>query len=199
MIKLHLFDYAFLAFNLWTILAYIIPLGVGDGIEYGGSLALESCGSYFVARVFIRDEKSFRGALGFIFLAILIAGVFALPESLFGRHFVHEALHKKKSELPQVINVLKGEMSLVGPRPHAVVHNQEYSEGLERYSNRHQVKPGITGWAQVNGFRGETRDHNLMKMRVMHDLYYINHWSLLFDLKIILMTPFFGLINRNAY
>ena len=102
-------------------------------------------------------------------------------------------------ELPQVINVLKGEMSLVGPRPHAVVHNQEYSEGLERYSNRHQVKPGITGWAQVNGFRGETRDHNLMKMRVMHDLHYITNWSIWFDLKIIFMTPIFGLISRNAY
>ena len=102
-------------------------------------------------------------------------------------------------ELPQVFNVLKGEMSLVGPRPHAVVHNQEYSEGLERYSNRHQVKPGITGWAQVNGFRGETRDHNQMKMRVMHDLHYITHWSIWFDLKIIFMTPIFGLISRNAY
>lgn len=102
-------------------------------------------------------------------------------------------------ELPQVINVLKGEMSLVGPRPHAVVHNEEYGDRLERYSNRHQVKPGITGWAQVNGFRGETKDHDLMKMRVMHDLYYITHWSFWFDLKIMLMTPIYGLINRNAY
>ena len=102
-------------------------------------------------------------------------------------------------ELPQIINILKGEMSLVGPRPHAVVHNEEYGERLELYSNRHQVKPGITGWAQVNGFRGETRDHNLMKLRVMHDLDYITNWSLWFDLKIIFMTPIFGLVNRNAY
>ena len=102
-------------------------------------------------------------------------------------------------ELPQVINVLKGEMSLVGPRPHAVVHNEEYGDRLERYSNRHQVKPGITGWAQINGFRGETKDHDLMKIRVMHDLYYITHWSFWFDVKIMLMTPIYGLINRNAY
>lgn len=102
-------------------------------------------------------------------------------------------------ELPQLINVLKGEMSLVGPRPHAAAHNEEYGARLERYLNRHQVKPGITGWAQVNGLRGETRDHELMKMRVMHDLYYITNWSFWFDLKIILMTPIFGMINRNAY
>jgi len=93
-IKLHLFDYAFLAFNLWVMFAYILHLGAGDGIEYGGSLALESFGSYFVARVFIRDEKSFRGALGFVFLAVLIAGAVALPESITGRHFIHETLHK---------------------------------------------------------------------------------------------------------
>ena len=102
-------------------------------------------------------------------------------------------------ELPQVINVLKGEMSLVGPRPHALVQNEEYGARLERYSNRHQVKPGITGWAQVNGFRGETKDPNLMKVRVMHDLHYITNWSFWLDMKIILMTPIYGLINKNAY
>ncbi len=102
-------------------------------------------------------------------------------------------------ELPQLINILKGEMSLVGPRPHALAHNEEYGERLERYSNRHQVKPGITGWAQVNGFRGETKDHDLMKLRVMHDLHYITNWSFWFDMKIILMTPIYGMINRNAY
>ena len=102
-------------------------------------------------------------------------------------------------ELPQVLNVLKGEMSLVGPRPHALVQNEEYGARLERYSNRHQVKPGITGWAQVNGFRGETKDHNLMKVRVMHDLHYITNWTFWLDMKIILMTPIYGLINKNAY
>lgn len=93
-IKLHFFDYAFFAFNLWVVLAFVMHMGAGDGIEYGGSLALESFASYFVARVFIRDEKTFRAALGFIFVAVLVAGAVALPESLFGRHYVHEFLHK---------------------------------------------------------------------------------------------------------
>ena len=93
-IRFHIFDYAFLGFNLWTVLAYVVHMGSGDGIEYGGSLALESFASYMVARMFIRDEKSFRGALAFIFLAVLIAGAVALPEALSGRHFVHETLHR---------------------------------------------------------------------------------------------------------
>ena len=93
-IKLHSFDYAFFGFALWTVIAYIIHMGIGDGIEYGGSLALESFASYFVARIFVRDEKTFRGAVGVLFIAVLIAGAVALPESLFGKHYVHEALHK---------------------------------------------------------------------------------------------------------
>ena len=93
-IKLQLFDYAFFAFNGWTVLAYMAHLGTGDGIEYGGSLALESFGSYFVARIFIRDEKTFRGALGFIFIAVFITGAVALPEAILGKHFIHEILHK---------------------------------------------------------------------------------------------------------
>jgi Undecaprenyl-phosphate glucose phosphotransferase len=100
-------------------------------------------------------------------------------------------------ELPQLINVLRGEMSLVGPRPHAIVHNEYYGEMLERYANRHQVKPGLTGWAQINGYRGETNAPELMQKRVEHDLHYIDNWSLWFDLRIIALTPIYGL--RNAY
>ncbi|MBX3489200.1 undecaprenyl-phosphate glucose phosphotransferase [Parvibaculum sp.] len=101
-------------------------------------------------------------------------------------------------ELPQLINVLRGEMSLVGPRPHAISHNEHYSTLLERYANRHKVKPGMTGWAQVKGFRGETDTPEKMKGRVDCDLYYIENWSLWFDLKILLMTPFFGFIGKNV-
>lgn len=101
-------------------------------------------------------------------------------------------------ELPQLINVLRGEMSLVGPRPHALSHNEHYSAHLENYANRHKVKPGLTGWAQVNGFRGETETPEKMRCRVECDLYYINNWSLWFDIKIILMTPFFAL-TKNAF
>jgi len=102
-------------------------------------------------------------------------------------------------ELPQLINVLRGEMSLVGPRPHAIAHNHQYAALVDRYLGRHRVKPGITGWAQVHGLRGETETVEKMRARVEHDLYYIDHWSLWFDLRILLMTPFVGFINRNAY
>lgn len=101
-------------------------------------------------------------------------------------------------ELPQLLNVLAGEMSLVGPRPHAVAHNEHYSLLLGTYASRHKVKPGITGWAQVNGYRGETDTSEKMAKRVEYDLYYIEHWSLLFDIKILLLTPF-SLFGKNAF
>lgn len=102
-------------------------------------------------------------------------------------------------ELPQLYNVLRGEMSLVGPRPHALAHNFQYTKQLVRYANRHRVKPGITGWAQINGFRGATEDPLAMKSRVEHDLYYIDNWSFWLDLKILLLTPIHVLIGKNAY
>lgn len=102
-------------------------------------------------------------------------------------------------ELPQFINVLLGDMSIVGPRPHAVAHNEQYKKLIDAYMLRHKVKPGITGWAQVNGWRGETDTLDKMIARVEHDLYYIQHWSLLFDLEIILRTVFGSAVRRNAY
>jgi putative colanic acid biosynthesis UDP-glucose lipid carrier transferase len=101
-------------------------------------------------------------------------------------------------ELPQLFNVLRGEMSLVGPRPHALAHNQHYCDRLDRYATRHWVKPGMTGWAQINGLRGPTEDPEMMRQRVLMDLYYIEHWSLWLDLKIIAATPFVGFIHPNA-
>ena len=102
-------------------------------------------------------------------------------------------------ELPQFINVLKGDMSIVGPRPHAVAHNEEYRKKVEFYMFRHKAKPGITGWAQINGWRGETDTLNKMAKRVEYDLHYIKNWSLWFDIKIIFMTIFKGFKNENAY
>ncbi len=102
-------------------------------------------------------------------------------------------------ELPQLINVLRGEMSIVGPRPHALAHNSYYGDLVENYANRHRVKPGITGWAQVHGFRGETQNPQQMAQRVRYDLEYIDCWSIWLDLKIILMTPLFGLFRKRAY
>ena len=101
-------------------------------------------------------------------------------------------------ELPQLLNVIAGDMSLVGPRPHALAHDREYSQVIDTYIARHRMKPGLTGWAQVNGWRGETETLEKMRKRIEHDLYYVDEWSLYFDLKIILMTPRV-LKHENAY
>jgi lipopolysaccharide/colanic/teichoic acid biosynthesis glycosyltransferase len=97
------------------------------------------------------------------------------------------------------LNVLKGEMSLVGPRPHALAHDNEYAGIIEGYSVRQRVLPGITGWAQVNGCRGETETPEKMRQRVEHDLYYVENWSPLFDLKILALTARTLLDPRNTY
>jgi len=102
-------------------------------------------------------------------------------------------------ELPQFINVLLGDMSIVGPRPHAIAHNEEYRGQISSYMLRHKVKPGITGWAQVNGWRGETDTLEKMQKRVEFDLAYINNWSLWWDLKIVFLTLFKGFVHQNAY
>ncbi|MNJ34902.1 UDP-glucose:undecaprenyl-phosphate glucose-1-phosphate transferase [compost metagenome] len=102
-------------------------------------------------------------------------------------------------ELPQFFNVMQGRMSIVGPRPHALSHNEYYKDLVESYMQRHKVKPGITGWAQVSGYRGETDTLEKMQKRVEYDLWYIDNWSLWLDLKIIFLTVFKGFINKNAY
>ena len=98
-------------------------------------------------------------------------------------------------ELPQLFNILKGDMSLVGPRPERPLFVEKFKEEIPRYMVKHQVRPGLTGWAQVNGLRGDTS----IRKRVEYDLFYIENWTLGFDLKIILMTFFTGFINKNAY
>ncbi|MGH9642285.1 MAG: undecaprenyl-phosphate glucose phosphotransferase [Terriglobales bacterium] len=102
-------------------------------------------------------------------------------------------------ELPQLINVIQGRMSLVGPRPHAVAHNEEYRKLIKGYMVRHKVRPGITGLAQINGCRGETAQLEEMQARVHHDLEYLRHWSPLLDLKILVKTTFQLLRNEKAY
>ncbi len=102
-------------------------------------------------------------------------------------------------ELPQFFNTLKGDMSVVGPRPHAVAHNEEYRKRVDYYMLRHKVKPGITGWAQVNGWRGETDTIDKMEMRIRYDLEYIRNWSLWLDFKIVLFTIFRSFNDKNAY
>ncbi len=105
-------------------------------------------------------------------------------------------------ELPQFINVLQGRMSVVGPRPHAITHNEYYRKLIKRYMWRHKVKPGITGWAQINGWRGETDTLEKMRKRVEHDIEYIDNWSIWLDIKIVYLTitgTLSGKLNENAY
>jgi putative colanic acid biosynthesis UDP-glucose lipid carrier transferase len=102
-------------------------------------------------------------------------------------------------ELPQFINVLQGRMSVVGPRPHAIAHNELYRKLIRGYMIRHKVRPGITGLAQVNGFRGETDTVEKMKARVEYDIAYLRNWSLLLDLQIVLKTFLVVLRKKNAY
>lgn len=90
-------------------------------------------------------------------------------------------------------------MSIVGPRPHAVAHNEQYRQLIEGYMLRHKVKPGITGWAQINGWRGETDTLEKMEKRVEFDLEYIREWSVWFDIKIVFLTVFKGSVNKAAY
>jgi len=98
-------------------------------------------------------------------------------------------------ELPQLFNVLRGDMSLVGPRPERPVFIEEFKRQIPKYHLRHKVKSGITGWAQINGLRGQTS----IQKRIEYDLYYIENWSLLLDLKILLRTALGGFLSRNAY
>jgi putative colanic acid biosysnthesis UDP-glucose lipid carrier transferase len=102
-------------------------------------------------------------------------------------------------ELPQLINVLEGKMSFVGPRPHAVAHNETYRKLISGYMIRHKIRPGLTGWAQVHGLRGETTTVEQMRLRVQYDLDYLRHWSLWLDIKILLKTAAIVIRGRNAY
>jgi putative colanic acid biosynthesis UDP-glucose lipid carrier transferase len=102
-------------------------------------------------------------------------------------------------ELPQFLNVLLGEMSVVGPRPHAIEHDNLYKDQVYGYMHRYRIKPGITGWAQVNGYRGATTKVEKMETRVKFDLFYIHNWSFWFDMKIVFITIFKGFVNRNAF
>ena len=98
-------------------------------------------------------------------------------------------------ELPQLFNILKGHMSLVGPRPERPFFVEKFREEIPRYMVKHQVRPGLTGWAQVNGYRGDTS----IRKRIEYDLYYIENWTLGFDVKILILTVFKGFVNKNAY
>ena len=113
----------------------------------------------------------------------------------FGRFIRRTSL----DELPQFFNVLQGRMSIVGPRPHAVAHNEQYRQMIKAYMVRHKVRPGITGWAQVNGHRGETDTVEKMQARVEYDLEYLRNWNLRLDLQIIVRTIRVLFFDRHAF
>jgi putative colanic acid biosynthesis UDP-glucose lipid carrier transferase len=102
-------------------------------------------------------------------------------------------------ELPQILNVLAGKMSFVGPRPHAIAHNEQYRKLISGYMIRHKVRPGMTGWAQVNGLRGETDTVEKMRQRIEYDIDYMNNWSLWLDCKILLRTALLVFRDHRAY
>ena len=103
--------------------------------------------------------------------------------------------HTSLDELPQLFNILAGEMSLVGPRPERPQFVEKFKEEIPRYMIKHQVRPGLTGWAQINGYRGDTS----IRKRIEHDLFYIENWTMSLDFKIMFLTIFKGFINKNAY
>ncbi len=111
-------------------------------------------------------------------------------------HFLRQT---SLDELPQIFNILKGDMSIVGPRPHAIDHNDYYNQRIAHYHERHRLKPGLTGLAQINGLRGQTKTVEEMAQRVYYDLIYIRQQSLFFDIKIILLTFKELLFSKNAY
>ena len=115
--------------------------------------------------------------------------------------FIGKFLRKSSlDEFPQFLNVLKGEMSLVGPRPHMLKHTSDYSALVDEYMVRQFIKPGITGWAQINGYRGEITNPEQIKMRVQNDVWYLENWTLFLDIKILFLTIYFVFRgDSNAY
>ncbi len=114
-------------------------------------------------------------------------------------HIGHYLRKLSLDELPQLFNVLQGNMSIVGPRPHALSHDNQYNDLIATYALRHHMKPGITGWAQINGHRGETSTLKMMEARIQHDLWYIKHWSFALDIKTIILTVIHVLRPKNVY
>jgi Undecaprenyl-phosphate glucose phosphotransferase len=175
---------------LWPFLAVITA-----------AIRLESPGPAF----FLQTRVGFNGRPFKIYkfrtMSTLDDGPVIVQATKHDRRVTHlGALLRKLSidELPQLLNVLRGEMSLVGPRPHALAHDNEYDRLIATYAIRHKMKPGITGWAQVNGFRGETPELGMMKRRVESDLWYIESWSPWLDIRIMLLTVIRVLRSDNA-
>jgi Undecaprenyl-phosphate glucose phosphotransferase len=189
------FDFIISSFVIVFVLSWLIPL-------VGLLIKLESKGP-----VFFRQERSGRDNASFVclkFRSMRMNEESDLIQATKNDERVTRigAFLRKTSidELPQFLNVFKGHMSIVGPRPHMLRHTEEYNELINHYMVRLYLKPGITGWAQVRGYRGETKDVDLMKKRVEHDIWYMENWSLILDIKIVWFT-FMCMLrgHENAY
>jgi putative colanic acid biosynthesis UDP-glucose lipid carrier transferase len=189
------FDFIISSFVIVFVLSWMVPL-------IGLLIKLESKGP-----IFFRQERSGRDNTSFVclkFRSMKVNDESDLIQATKNDMRVTKlgAFLRKMSidELPQFINVFKGDMSVIGPRPHMLRHTEEYYEQVDHYMVRLYLKPGVTGWAQANGYRGEIKDINLMKKRVEYDIWYMENWSLLLDIKILWLT-FIGVLkgNENAY
>jgi Undecaprenyl-phosphate glucose phosphotransferase len=189
-----LFDLVFAAIALLALTPLLIAVAVLIGLDSPGPV-------FFVQRRFGFNQQPFR-IIKFRTMRTLDDGA-VVPQAVrddprltrVGRWLRRWNI----DEIPQLFNVLSGDMSLVGPRPHALSHDREYEQRISLYARRHNVKPGITGWAQINGFRGVTDTDDKMRKRVEYDLFYIDNWSLWLDLKIIARTVLSPTAYSNAY
>jgi Undecaprenyl-phosphate glucose phosphotransferase len=195
MLKKEIFDRLFAAAALFSLAPLLLGIAVAVKLSSRGPVLFKQKRKGADGRVFtIYKFRSMR--------------VHAEPKGTLSQATRHDSRVTKVGaflrrtsldELPQFFNVLRGDMSVVGPRPHALEHDDLYQKVVAGYINRYRIKPGITGWAQINGFRGETDRIEKMERRVEHDLYYLGHWSFALDMRIIGATIVAGLAHRNAY
>jgi Undecaprenyl-phosphate glucose phosphotransferase len=188
------FDITVATVGLLAIAPFLLVVSLAVWIESPGPVLFRQARGGFNGRAF--------HILKFRTMRVMEDGPMITQATLNDRRLTRIGRWLRRSsidELPQLINVLRGDMSLVGPRPHALAHDAQYSSLISNYPYRHHVKPGITGWAQVNGFRGETARVSLMKQRIDLDLWYVTNWSFWLDLRILFWTVLEVLRTRNAF
>lgn len=182
-LRKRLFDIAFAAIVIFFLLSWLIPL-------IALLIKLESKGPTFFRQ--LRTGKDGKPFYCLKFRSMTMNPDADVKQACKGDRRVTKvgAFLRKTSfdELPQFLNVLKGEMSIVGPRPHMLRHTEDYSKTIHNFMDRHMIMPGITGWAQVSGLRGETKDLSAMANRVNADIFYLHNWSFMLDMKIICLT-----------
>jgi Undecaprenyl-phosphate glucose phosphotransferase len=193
-VQKRLFDLVFAAIGLIALTPLIVVIAVLIGLEGEGPI-------FFLQRRYGFNQRPFR-IIKFRTMRTLDDGTIVPQAKRDDPRLTKLGRWLRRlniDEIPQLFNVLTGDMSLVGPRPHALSHDHEYQRRISLYARRHNVKPGITGWAQINGYRGETDTEEKMRKRVEHDLFYIDNWSLWLDLKIIARTVLSPAAYKNAY